>query len=221
MPVNGSILDFGGVFLAGVLMSLTPCVYPLVPVTAAVISGANVSGSRRRGFLLSLLYVLGLALSYAALALFAATTGKIFGMTQHTPVVLVTSAALFSLFAFVLFDWVHLPSFSFFPAIKPQNPWAVFVMGAASGLMVGPCTAPALGALLVYTASKQHVLYAAALLFVFAYGLGASLILAGTLGGAFAARPRSGVWMAWIKRGAGIVLLLFAGYYLLRAVNII
>ncbi|MEI8010900.1 MAG: cytochrome c biogenesis protein CcdA [Candidatus Omnitrophota bacterium] len=221
MIISGSVLDFSGAFVAGVVMSLTPCVYPLVPVTAAVIGGANVSGSRRQGFFLSLLYVLGMALSYAALALFAAMTGKIFGMTQNSPLVLVISAVLFILFALVLFDCVRLPSFSFLPAIKPHNPWAVFVMGAASGLMIGPCTTPALGALLVYATSEQSVFYAAALLFVFAYGLGMSLILAGTLGGAFAARPRSGVWMEWIKKGAGVVLLLFAGYYLLRAGNLI
>ncbi len=202
-------------------MSLTPCVYPLVPVTAAVIGGANVSGRRRDGFFLSLLYVLGMALAYALLALVAAMTGRVFGLTQNSPWVLGTSAALFIFFACVLFDIIHLPFLRLFPAIKPHNPWAVLAMGAASGLMVGPCTAPALGALLVYIASRQNVVYGAGLLFVFACGLGFSLILAGTLGGAFTARLRSGIWMAWIKKGAGVVLLAFAGYYLLRAGNLI
>lgn len=90
-------------------------------------------------------------------------------------------------------------------------------MGAASGFLVGPCTAPALGALLAYIAAKHNIFYAASLLFVFAYGVGTSLIVAGTLGGAVSGGFRVGAWTAIVKRIAGFVLIGFAEYYLLRA----
>ncbi len=215
--MTGNILDFAGVFSAGVLVSLTPCVYPLIPVTAAVIAGANVGGTRAGAFLLALLYVLGLAMAYAGLAVVAAMTGKVFGVMQNTPVFSFIVAGIFLFFALAMIDVIPLPAFRMFEPGKPKKPWTVFVMGLASGFAVGPCTAPVLGSLLVYVASKQNIFYGASLLFVFACGVGGPLILAGTLGGMVAGWPRAGVWMVWIKRAAGLVLLAFAGYYVVRA----
>jgi thiol:disulfide interchange protein DsbD len=221
MLIAGNILDFAGVFSAGVVVSLTPCVYPLIPVTTAAIAGANVSGTRLGAFFLSLLYVFGLAIAYAGLAVFAATTGKVFGTVQNTPLFSFVIAGIFLFFGLAMLDVVRLPVFRIFTSGKPAGPWMVFVMGLASGFAVGPCTAPALGALLVYVASKQNLFYGAALLFVFACGVGGTLILAGTFGGMIASWPRSGVWMVWIKRFAGLVLFVFAGYYVLRGINLI
>jgi cytochrome c-type biogenesis protein len=221
MHINGNILDISGAFFAGLLVSLTPCVLPLMPVTVAAIAGANVSGKRRMAFFLSLIYVLGLAFTYAGLAVFAAMTGKVFGAVQNTPVFLYMVAALFLFFSMIMFDIIPFPAIKLFETGKPKTPWAVFVMGLASGFVIGPCTAPALGAFLVYVASKKNILYGATLLFVFAYGVGASLILAGTLGGAVAGRFKSGFWMVGVKRLAALVLLAFAGYYLLRALAVL
>lgn len=226
MLITGNILDFVGVFSAGVMVSLTPCVYPLIPVTAAVIAGANASGRRRTAFLLSFLYVFGLAMAYAGLAVFAAMTGKMFGALQNTPLFYFLIAGIFLFFALAMIDLVPLPMFRMFdvPAGrqgKARSPWTVFVMGVAAGFAVGPCTAPVLGSLLVYVASKQNVFYGASLLFVFACGVGATLILAGLCGGMIAGWPKAGMWMVWIKRAAGLVLLLFAGYYIWRAVMLL
>ncbi len=221
MHINGNILDLGGAFLGGVLVSLTPCVYPLIPVTTAAIAGANASGSRRAAFFLSLVYVSGMAVVYAGLALVAAMSGKVFGVLQNTPLALGVIAAVFFFFALAMIDVVPLPTFRIFSGAKPKGPLAVFVMGAASGFVVGPCTAPALGALLVYVASKQNLLYGAGLLLVFAYGVGTTLILAGTLGGFTTKHLRSGPWMVWVKNAAGLVLFVFAGYYCARAFNIV
>jgi thiol:disulfide interchange protein DsbD len=221
MLISGNILDFVGVFSAGVMVSLTPCVYPLIPVTAAAIAGANAHGRRRNSILLSLLYVLGLAITYSGLAVFAAITGKVFGMVQSTPVFSFVIAAFFLFFALAMIDVIRLPAFRIFTSGRPTGPWMVLVMGVVSGFAVGPCTAPALGALLVYVASKQNLFYGASLLFVFACGVGGTLILAGMFGGVIAGWPRSGMWMVWIKRSAGLVLFLFAGYYVLRGFNLI
>ncbi len=221
MIITGNILDFVGVFSAGVLVSLTPCVYPLIPVTTAAIAGANASGTRYSAFLLSVLYVLGLAITYTGLAVFAASTGKVFGSIQNTPFFSFLIAGIFLFFALAMVELIPLPTFRIFAPGKPRSPWAVLVMGMASGFAVGPCTAPALGALLVYVASKQNVFYGASLLFVFACGVGGTLVLAGIFGGMIASWPRSGVWMNWIKRAAGLVLFLFAGYYVLRGFNLV
>jgi cytochrome c-type biogenesis protein len=220
MLITGNILDFVGVFSAGVVVSLTPCVYPLIPVTAAAIAGANVSGKRRTAFFLSLLYVFGLAMAYAGLALFAAMTGKMFGALQNTSLFYFIIAGIFLFFALAMVDLIPLPMFRLFIPGKVKSPWAVLVMGIASGFAVGPCTAPVLGSLLVYVASKQNVFYGASLLFVFACGVGGTLILAGIFGGMIAGWPRAGVWMVWIKRAAGLVLLVFAGYYVWRAITL-
>ncbi len=221
MHINGNILDFAGAFLGGILVSLTPCVYPLIPVTTATIAGANADGRRRTAFLLSFIYVSGMAVVYAGLALVAAMSGKVFGVLQNTPLALALISVTFFYFALAMVDVIPLPTFRVFAAVKPKSPLAVFVMGAASGLIVGPCTAPALGALLVYVASKQNILYGACLLLVFAYGVGTTLILAGTLGGFATKYLRSGPWMVWVKRAAGLVLFAFAGYYGARVLNIV
>lgn len=133
MHINGNILDFAGAFLGGILVSFTPCVYPLLPVTTAVIAGANVSGTRWAAFFLSLIYVLGLAFSYAGLAVFAAATGKVFGVTQNIPWFLFMIAGSFLFFALAMFDIIPLPTFRLFTPGKPKTPWAVFVIGLASG----------------------------------------------------------------------------------------
>ena len=221
MLITGNVLDLVGVFSAGVVVSLTPCVYPLIPVTTAAIAGANVSGTRLGAFFLSLLYVFGLALAYAGLAVFAATTGKVFGTAQNTPLFSFIIAGIFLFFGLAMIDMIRLPVFRIFASGKPTKPWMVLLMGVASGFAVGPCTAPALGSLLVYVASKQNLVYGASLLFVFACGVGGTLILAGTFGGMIASWPRAGAWMVWIKRLAGLVLFVFAGYYIWRGINLI
>lgn len=221
MHINGHVLDFIGAFLGGVLVSLTPCVYPLIPVTTATIAGANSDGRRRTAFFLSFIYVSGMALVYAGLALAAAMSGRVFGALQNTPLALALIALTFCFFALAMLDVIPLPTFRFFAAARPRSPLAVFLLGAASGLVVGPCTAPALGALLVYVASRQNLLYGAVLLLVFAYGVGTTLIVAGTLGGFVTKRLRSGPWMVWVKRVAALVLFVFAGYYGARAFNIV
>ena len=221
MSISGNILDLVAAFSAGIVVSLTPCVYPLIPVTTAAIAGANVSGTRLRAFSLSLLYVLGMAVVYAGLAVFAATTGKVFGSVQNTPSFYFLIAGIFLFFALAMLDVVRLPVLRMFTPEKPTSAWMVLVLGAASGLAVGPCTAPALGSLLVYVASGQHAAYGALLLFVFALGVGGTLVLAGTFGGALASWPRSGPWMLWMKRAAGLVLFVFAGYYVVRGIKLI
>ena len=94
---------------------------------------------------------------------------------------------------------------------------SALLVGASSGLVVGPCTAPALGAALAYVGARGNVFFGTSVLFVFALGMGALMIVLGTFGGALAALPRSGEWMARVKKVFGVVMILLAEYLLLQA----
>ncbi len=217
MQLTGGFVDYVVVFFSGVLVSFTPCMYPVLPITSAIIAGANTNGTRWGGFLLSLLYVLGLAVSYSAFALVAALTGKVFGSLQQMPLFMFMVANILLFFSLVMFDVIHLPSVVLLNVTqKHRSISSVFVMGLASGMIVSPCTAPVLGTLLFYAASGKNIVYAISLLFVFAYGAGTSLILAGTFSGFLSSMPKSGVWMDRVKKMIGVVLLLLAEWYFIQ-----
>ena len=219
MELQGNFFDYFIVFWAGVLVSFTPCVYPIMPVTASFIAGFNTKGTKLMGFLVSLIYVFGMAVTYCALAVFAALTGKIFGQIQNSPVVFILVANILLFFALVMSDLVPLPMFGarVHDKIVHKNLWTVILFGAAAGLVVGPCTAPILGTLLLYIASKQNIIHGASLMFVFSYGVGASLILVGTFSGILANLPKSGVWLVRVKQFCGLVLIIAAEYFLVKA----
>jgi cytochrome c-type biogenesis protein len=219
MHLSGNIFDYAIAFWSGVLVSFTPCVYPLMPVTAGIIAGLNTQGSRWRGFVISLVYVLGLAVTYSCLAVVASLSGKVFGQLQNDPVVFLVIGNILVLFALCLFDVIQLPALGIDlqGKIKLKNLWTVFFLGMAGGFIVGPCTAPVLGSLLLYVAAKKNVLYGASLLFVFSYGVGASLILIGTFSGFVSRLPRSGVWLVAIKRLCAVVLLIAGELLLIKA----
>ena len=217
MSLTGTPLDFVFAFLAGVALSFTPCVYPLLPVMAAAVAGENTSGRAWGGFLLSLLYVLGLAVSYSFLAIAAVLTGKVFGVIQNNPWVMLGVANVILIFALSMLDVFHFPHLGSGRSARQEGWWGIFVIGLTSGFMVSPCTAPVLGTLLVHIATRQDVPIGVALLFVFAVGSGTSLVLAGTFSGFLASLPKAGIWMVRIKKASGVVLLILAEYYVIKA----
>ncbi len=219
MNLQGNPLSFIGAFLGGVLVSFSPCVYPLVPVTLGFI-GVKAGSSRLRGLILSLIYVLGLAVTYSILGLIASLTGRLFGQISTHPIsyLIIGNACIIAGLSF--FDIINIS----FKGIRLQNKikmrgdfFSVFLLGLASGLVAGPCTAPALGAILLYVAAKQNIFYAASLLFVFAYGMGFLLILVGTFSVVFMNLSRSGIWLARLKKLSGFILLGIGEYFLLKA----
>ena len=127
MPLNGTIADYFVVFWAGVLVSFTPCVYPVLPITASFIGGINTRGSRLMGFLISLLYVLGLAVTYCSLGVIAALTGKFFGQIQNHPLVFLFVGNVTLVFALVMLDIIPLPVFGarVQNKVRPKNLWTV------------------------------------------------------------------------------------------------
>lgn len=216
------ILAYLAVYLGGVLVSFTPCVYPVVPVTIAFI-GARASGSKRRGFLLSVIYVLGMAVTYTVLGGIAALSGKLFGQLQTNPWTYFLMANICILMGLSMLEVYLLPIRipQFIARIQPrsqsQGLVSSFLVGAASGLIMGPCTAPVLAVLLGYVATRQNFYYAMSLLFVFAFGMGTLLMILGTFAGLLANLPKSGPWMTKISHLFGWIMFAAGEYFLIQA----
>ncbi len=223
MQLSGNISDFLVAFLSGLLVSFTPCVYPIIPITASIIAALNVEGSKLIGFFLSLLYVLGLAITYCVLGMAAAFTGQVFGQIQNHPAIFFGVGGIFIVLAIFMADLIPLYHFGLNVdhKIKPKNVWTVIGLGMASGLVVGPCTAPVLGSLLVYVASKQNVLHGGILLFLFSYGVGTSLILIGTFSGILAVLPKSGLWLKRVKQLCAAILFLIGIFYIKQGLTLL
>lgn len=217
---TGSALAYAAVFAGGMLVSFTPCIYPVIPITVGYI-GSRSGGSRGRGFVFSVAYVSGMAAVYAALGGAAALTGRVFGEAASNPVSYLVVGNLCILFGLSLFDHVRIPFLSIASLSgAPRRPGGVLGavgMGMASGLVVGPCTAPVLGSLLLFVASRQNVLQGMTLLFLFALGMGSLLVLLGTFSGLIASLPRSGKWLVAVQRGFGVMMILAGEYFLVQA----
>src|SRR3990167_74999 len=211
------------IFLAGVGLSFTPCVYPMIPITIAVIGG-QATGDQSAGrkpltaFFLSLIYVLGISIVYSAMGVAAASTGSLFGTALQSPWVIGFVVAVFIGLALSMFGvyYLRVPSFisDRLGTGTRKGIVGVFVMGLVSGIVASPCIGPALASLLVYIASTGNKFLGFWMLFVFAWGIGVLLIVLGTFSGAIKAIPKSGAWMEIVERIFGILLLGAALYYL-------
>jgi cytochrome c-type biogenesis protein len=216
------LLSYLAVYLGGILVSFTPCVYPIIPITAAYL-GARGRGPLGRRFLLAVIYVLGMAATYMILGAVASLSGTLFGRIQTNPwtyflignLCILMGLSMMGLFSFSL----RTPSFV--TRVQRQSKFnsiiSSFLVGAASGLVMGPCTAPVLAVILGYAATRQNVFFAASLLFIFAVGMGTLLILVGTFAGLLAGIPRSGPWMVRISHVFGWILLGTGEYFLINA----
>ena len=211
------LLSFIAAYLGGLLASLTPCVYPMIPITAGVIGNSNLGGSKLRGFLLSLCYVTGMAITYAGLGIFAAATGRFFGTINTSPWTFMVIGNLILLLGLGMLDVFHFPSIAPKFSAKIKGAPGAFLVGILSGFVAGPCTAPVLGILLAYVASTRDVILGGLLLFVFAFGMGAILLAVGTFSGLMTSIPRSGIWMVKIKKTMGLLMVALAEYFLIKA----
>ncbi len=211
-------------FIAGVLTSLAPCIYPMIPITAAIVGGSSVGDvvrPRSRTVALTLTYVVGLALAYASLGLLAGLTGTLFGSVSTNPWLYFAMANLLIIAALAMLDVipVRVPAWLLTRAAtagEGGSLYGVFVMGAASGLIAAPCSAPVMAAVLTWvTATKSGVL-GFIYLFVFSLGMCTILVLVGLFSGSVARLPRAGAWMMWVKRAFALIMLGVAEYYLVQ-----
>ena len=216
------LLALGAMFVAGVLTSLTPCVYPMIPITSAVIAGtAREDQTKSRTIGLTLTYAVGLAMLYAVLGAVAGVTGQLFGTVSASPWTRLAIGNLLVLFGLAMLDVIPVPVPRRLLAYASQSEGgsygAVFVMGAMSGVVAAPCGAPAFAVVLTWVAATGAGLMGFVYLFVFSMGMTALLIGVGLFSGTVALLPRSGAWMVWMKRVAAVIMIGMAEYYFVLA----
>ncbi len=212
------LMSYLAVYLGGFLVSLTPCVYPVIPITVAYVGGGGTS--RIEAIIRTTAYVLGMAVTYTALGAIAALTGSFFGRIQTNPWTFFILANIFILFGLSM---LGVYTFSL-PGIKTHGRHgrktgiaSGLLMGIVSGLVIGPCTAPVLGVVLGYVAAKQNLFFGMSLLFVFATGMGTLLFLVGIFTGLLKSLPKPGKWMVWIQKIFGLVMIGIGEYFLFMA----
>ena len=210
------LMSFFAAFIGGLLTSFTPCIYPMIPITASFIGGKSVGGSRLRALFLSLSYVVGIAVTYSILGVFAASTGRLFGEISSNPYAYFIIANIIILLGLGMLDVFTIPVITSKGMTSRGGFLGAFVIGIASGIVIGPCTAPVVGVLLIYVASTQNIILGGGLLFVFAFGMSILLILVGTFSGFLAALPQSGEWMVKVKKIMGIFMIGLGEYFLIK-----
>jgi thiol:disulfide interchange protein DsbD len=211
---EGSIVAFAVAFLGGIATSLTPCVYPLIPITVSIF-GARRAASRSDAMAVSGLYVLGIAAMYSALGVGAALTGKAFGSVMQNPWVIGFVAIVLAAMAASMFGAFELQLPSSWQArlnhVGGAGKAGAFAMGLVSGIVAAPCTGPVLAAALTFVAAKGSVAFGFGIMFTYALGMGLLFFLIG----AFSIHlPKSGAWMETVKSVFGVALLAAAGIFL-------
>ncbi len=212
-------------FAAGVLTSLTPCIYPMIPITAAIVGGTSVgevAPPRKRVVLLTFTYVLGLAAVYSTLGLLAGLTGTIFGSVSSNPWALFAMANLLIVASLGLLDVipVRLPQALQQKAATTGTAGRVsgaLAMGAMSGLVAAPCSAPVMAGVLTWVTTTKSATLGFAYLFSFSLGMCALLVVVGLSSGSLARLPRAGMWMVRVKKLFALIFLGVAEYYLIEA----
>lgn len=220
--MENTILTFVGFFFAGLAVNLTPCVYPMLTVTASLFSQKDKQQSLWVSFLKAQCYVLGIAVMYSSLGLFASLTGALFGsILQNHWVVLGVSILLFVL-ALAMFDVYQLQV----PAellqklggSRKATYLGLFLSGLVVGIFAAPCVGPPVIALLTTVAEKADPVNGFLSFFIFSMGLGLPYLILGTFEGLLPKVPKSGGWLTWFKHLFGVLLIGFSLFYLLIAV---
>jgi len=205
-------------FFGGLLVSLTPCVYPMIPITLSIIGSRDENRSLARGFALSVLYVAGLSLTYALLGLAVASFGAHLRGVIQGPWFQGVMALIFAILALSMFDLflLQVPDVlrQRLAGFRSGSTAGVFLTGMVSGLMASPCVAAPLAGILAFIAATGSALFGFMLLLAFAWGMGLILIFLGTFSGIINSLPRAGEWMNRIKEFYGFLLLGAALYFI-------
>ena len=208
-----------GIFAGGMALNLTPCVYPLIPITVSYFGGQVTKGGEGRGRLVvhGLCYMLGLALTNSALGVAASLTGGLMGAMLQNPIVLVVVAAVLVLFATSLFGlWdMRLPSGLTQAAAKSYTGYfGSLFMGLTLGVVAAPCIGPFVLGLLTWVASMGSPWLGFIIFFTLSLGLGLPLFFLAIFSGQLEKLPRSGGWMIWVRKLMGWVLVGMAAHFI-------
>ncbi|MCK4548839.1 MAG: thioredoxin family protein [Candidatus Krumholzibacteria bacterium] len=209
---HGLILAFILIYIGGLALNLTPCVFPLIPITVSYFVNQS-DGKTSRTFVLTLFYVLGMSITYSILGMIAATTGGLFGSALQNPLVIFFIAAVLVGLATSMFGlWeFRMPTFlSRRTGQAKQGRWGAIMMGLTVGIVAAPCIGPFVLGLLIYVGETGKPVLGFLMFFTLAWGMGTPFILLGTLSGSLA---RPGHWMVWVKKIFGFILIMMALYF--------
>jgi cytochrome c-type biogenesis protein len=196
------------VFFGGILTSLNPCIYPMIPITAAIVGGQTVGETKPpkwRTTFLTLAYVVGLASVYSTLGLIAGVTGTMFGTISTNPWLY-----------FAMANVLILASLAMFDVIPIRLPASLAERAATAGTAGRPCGAPVMAAILTWVGSQGSPTLGFVYLLVFSLGMCTLLVVVGLSSGALSRLPRAGNWMVWVKRLFAVLMLGVAEYYLIE-----
>jgi len=213
---SGLVLTLGFIFIGGLLLNLTPCVYPIIPITISFFVG-QASGKISKSFFLALIYVLGMSITYSVLGVVAAMTGGLLGSSLQNPLVLIAIAGVFLVFAASMFGAfeIRVPTFlSNMAGGSKQGALGSLFMGLTVGIVAAPCIGPFVLSLLTYVAAKGDPFTGFLLFFILSLGLGFPYIFLGTFSSSIKSLPRSGEWMVWVKKVFGVVMIAMAVYFI-------
>lgn len=220
-----SVWTFLTFFLTGLAVNLTPCVYPMLTVTASLFKSRQTQApGLGYSFLKAACYVLGIAVMYSALGYFAASTGKLFGSVLQNKWVLTAVASLMFVLAASMFGLFQLRVpvglLNRLGGARKADFFGLFLSGMLVGVFAAPCVGPPVIALLAAVAENGSPSFGLSAFFIFSLGLGFPYLILGTFSGLIPKLPKAGIWLVWVERLFGVVLAGLGVFYLLLAFKI-
>ncbi|MBN1632781.1 MAG: thioredoxin family protein [Ignavibacteria bacterium] len=209
------------IFLGGLALNLTPCIYPLIPITISYF-GAQVSGNKIQSILMGVFYAIGMAVTYSALGLIAALTGSLFGQALQNPILIVIIALVFIALALSMFGLyeIRIPQKLALAGNKNRSGFVgSFIMGLLVGFIAAPCIGPFVLSLLVHVGQVGKPMYGLMLFGVLSFGLGFPYIILAAFSSSLSKLPRSGEWMIGVKVIFGFILIGMALYTVLPLIS--
>jgi len=213
---SGIVLSLLFVFIWGLALNLTPCVYPLIPITIGYFGG-QAEGKTSKLALLGFLYMLGIALTYSVVGVVTALSGAVFGTLLQNPIVIIFIVLIFialALSQFGVYEFKLPDSLVAKAGGAKGGAFGAFFMGLTMGIVAAPCIGPVVLGLVTYVAAKGDVLYGFLMFFVLALGLGFPYLLLAIFSGKIKSLPRAGLWMEGVKHIFGFLLIGMAFYFL-------
>lgn len=214
---NGILVGLLFVFLGGLALNLTPCVYPLIPITIGYFGGQS-EGKTSKLFFMGLLFMLGMAVTYSIVGVVTSLTGAVFGALLQNPIVILIIAAIFlvlSLSMFGVYEFKMPDAWVAKAGGAKGGMFGAFFMGLTMGIVAAPCIGPFVLGLVTYVATKGDPLFGFLMFFVLALGLGLPYLFLAIFSGKIKNLPRAGLWMDAVKHIFGLILIAMALYFLM------
>jgi len=221
MSEKGLFIGLLLIFLGGLALNLTPCVYPLIPITISYF-GSQVSGNKIQSIFMGVFYALGMAVTYSTLGIIAALTGSMFGQALQNPVLIIAIAAVFLALALSMFGLyeIRIPQKLAIAGNKNRSGFfGSFIMGLLVGFIAAPCIGPFVLSLLVHVGQVGEPLYGLLLFSVLSFGLGLPYIILAAFSSSLSKLPRSGEWMIGVKVIFGFILIGMALFTILPLIS--